>query len=69
MAEHGERERRIHHLVPARQPRQRQVELALLVPVMEAALARYRVPRAAARQPERAALVRDLRDAVATSGG
>ena len=62
MAEHRDRERGIHRLMPAGQPRQRQVQLARLVAIADLALPRDRIPRAAARQPDRAALARNLVD-------
>src|SRR5207253_10557939 len=55
--------RRIHRLVPARQSRQRQVELTLLVAIVELAVADHRVPLLAARKPCRTLLLHYLGDA------
>ena len=63
VAQDGDRERRIHRLVPAGQAGQGQVERAFLVAVAELVLAGDRVPSAAARQPEGAGLMGDLADA------
>jgi hypothetical protein len=68
VAQHRHGKGRIHGLVAAGKARQRQVELALFIPVTKPPLANNRIPTAAARKPWSAGIVSNLADPAANGG-
>ena len=68
MAQHRDRQRGIHRLMPAGQAGEGKFKLTLLVAIMKPVLPKNRVPACATRQPQGADFVRDLADALGDFG-